>query len=179
MRFLPTTLKDAVLIEPERREDPRGWFARTFCEDEFAAHGLKTRFVQQNASANPKAGTLRGMHFQNAPHAEVKVVRCTRGALFDAIVDLRPDSPTRGQWEGFELTPENGRMLYVPEGFAHGYLTLADDTEAAYLVSYPYTPGAEGGLRYDDPAFGIEWPREVAVISDKDAAWPAFHQPAG
>lgn len=178
MRFLPTPLKDAVLIEPERREDPRGWFARTFCEEEFAAHGLVTRFVQQNASANPRSGTLRGMHFQHAPHAEVKVVRCTRGALFDAIIDLRPDSPTCGQWVGYELTPENGRMLYVPEGFAHGYLTLADDTEAGYLVSYPYTPGAEGGLRYNDPAFGIEWPGEIAVISDKDAAWPAFRQPA-
>lgn len=178
MRFLPTTLEDAVLIEPERREDPRGWFARTFCEAEFAAHGLATRFVQQNASQNPRAGTLRGMHFQNPPHAEVKVVRCTRGAIFDAIVDLRPHSPTRGRWEGFELTPGNGRMLYVPEGFAHGYLTLQDDSEVAYLVSHPYTPGAEGGLRHDDPAFAIAWPRPVAVISDKDAAWPAFREPA-
>lgn len=174
MRFTPTTLKDAVLIDLEKRDDARGWFARTFCEEEFAAQGLKTRFVQHNASANPRAGTLRGMHFQNPPHAEVKVVRCTRGALFDAIVDLRPDSPTYGKWEGFELTAANGRMLYVPEGFGHGYLTLADDTEASYLVSYPYTPGAEGGLRYDDPAFGIAWPREVAVISEKDAAWAPY-----
>lgn len=174
MRFTPTTLKDAVLIDLEKRDDARGWFARTFCEEEFAAQGLKTRFVQHNASQNPRAGTLRGMHFQNPPHAEVKVVRCTRGALFDAIVDLRPDSPTYGKWEGFELTAANGRMLYVPEGFGHGYLTLADDTEASYLVSYPYTPGAEGGLRYDDPAFGIAWPREVAVISEKDAAWAPY-----
>jgi dTDP-4-dehydrorhamnose 3,5-epimerase len=178
MLFQPTTLRDATLIEPERREDPRGWFARTFCEEEFARAGLATRFVQHNASANPRAGTLRGMHYQHAPHAEVKVVRCTRGALFDAIVDLRPDSPTCGRWEGFELTAENGRMLYVPEGFAHGYLTLADDTEASYLVSYPYTPGAEGGLRYDDPAFAIAWPVAVAVISDKDAAWPPYAPPA-
>ena len=174
MRFTPTTLADAVLVDLEKREDPRGWFARTFCEDEFAAAGLKTRFVQHNASQNPKAGTLRGMHFQNPPHAEVKVVRCTRGAIFDAIVDLRPDSATYGKWEGFELTAGNGRMLYVPEGFGHGYLTLADDSEVSYLVSYPYTPGAEGGLRYDDAAFGIAWPREVAVISEKDAAWPAY-----
>jgi dTDP-4-dehydrorhamnose 3,5-epimerase len=174
MRFTPTTLEDAVLIDLEKRADPRGWFARTFCEAEFAAAGLKTRFVQHNASQNPAAGTLRGMHFQNPPHAEVKVVRCTRGAIFDAIIDLRPDSPTYKRWEGFALTAENGRMLYVPEGFAHGYLTLADDSEVAYLVSYPYTPGAEGGLRYDDPAFAIAWPREAAVISDKDAAWPAF-----
>jgi dTDP-4-dehydrorhamnose 3,5-epimerase len=174
MRFTPTTLRDAVLIDLDKRADPRGWFARIFCEAEFAQAGLKTRFVQSNASANPKAGTLRGMHFQHAPHAEVKVVRCTRGAIFDAIIDLRPDSPTFRRWEGFELTADNGRMLYVPEGFAHGYLTLADESEVAYLVSYPYTPGAEGGLRYDDPAFGVAWPREVAVLSDKDAAWPAW-----
>jgi dTDP-4-dehydrorhamnose 3,5-epimerase len=174
MRFTPTTLRDAVLIDLDKRADPRGWFARTFCEAEFAAQGLATRFVQANASANPQAGTLRGMHFQHAPHAEVKVVRCTRGAVFDAIIDLRPDSASFGRWEGFELTAANGRMLYVPEGFAHGYLTLADDSEVAYLVSYPYTPGAEGGLRYDDPAFGVAWPRAVTVISDKDAAWPAY-----
>jgi dTDP-4-dehydrorhamnose 3,5-epimerase len=178
MLFHPTTLADATLIELEKRGDPRGWFARTFCEEEFAKAGLETRFVQHNASANPKAGTLRGMHYQNPPHAEVKVVRCTKGALFDAIVDLRPSSPTCGKWEGFELTAGNGRMLYVPEGFAHGYLTLADDTEASYLVSYPYTPGAEGGLRYDDAAFGIEWPREIALVSDKDAAWPPYAAPA-
>jgi dTDP-4-dehydrorhamnose 3,5-epimerase len=174
MRFTPTTLQDAVLIDLEKRADPRGWFARTFCEAEFAAAGLATRFVQANASANPQAGTLRGMHFQHAPHAEVKVVRCTRGAIFDAIIDLRPHSPTFRRWEGFELTAENGRMLYVPEGFAHGYLTLENDSEVGYLVSYPYTPGAEGGLRYDDPGFGVAWPSEVAVISDKDAAWPAW-----
>ena len=159
MRFTPITLKDAVLIDIEKRSDPRGWFARLFCEEEFAAAGLATRFVQANASANPRAGTLRGMHFQYSPHAEVKVVRCTRGAIFDAIIDLRPNSPTYRQWEGFELTVENGRMLYVPEGFAHGYQTLEDDSEVSYLVSYPYTPGAEGGLRYDDPAFAIAWPR--------------------
>jgi dTDP-4-dehydrorhamnose 3,5-epimerase len=174
MRFTPTSLRDAVLIDLEKRADPRGWFARTFCEAEFAAQGLATRFVQANASANPMAGTLRGMHFQHAPHAEVKVVRCTRGAIFDAIIDLRPGSPTFRRWEGFELTAENGRMLYVPEGFAHGYLTLEDASEVAYLVSHPYTPGAEGGLRYDDPAFGVAWPRAVAAISDKDAAWPAW-----
>jgi dTDP-4-dehydrorhamnose 3,5-epimerase len=174
MRFTPTTLKDAVLIDLDKREDPRGWFARIFCEEEFAAAGLETRFVQSNASANPKAGTLRGMHYQHAPHAEVKVIRCTRGAIWDAIIDLRPDSPTRGRWEGFELTVDNGRMLYVPEGFAHGFLSLEDASEVSYLVSYPYTPGAEGGLRYDDPAFGIAWPRPAAVISDKDAAWPPY-----
>ena len=178
MIFHETPIAGLVLVELEKRGDDRGWFARTFCEDEFAAAGLKTRFVQHNASANPKAGTLRGMHFQNAPHAEVKVVRCTRGALFDAIVDLRPESPTYGRWEGFELTAENGRMLYVPEGFAHGYLTLADDTEASYLVSYPYTPGAEGGLRYDDPAFGIDWPRAITVLSPKDAGWAPYAPPA-
>jgi dTDP-4-dehydrorhamnose 3,5-epimerase len=179
MRFSPTTLRDAVLIEPERRADARGWFARIFCEEEFAAQGLATRFPQQNASANPQAGTLRGMHFQNPPHAEVKLVRCTRGAIFDAIIDLRPDSATRGRWEGFELSAANGRMLYVPEGFAHGYQTLEDMSEVAYLVSHPYTPGAESGLRHDDPAFGIAWPRPVTMISDKDAGWPAYRPGGG
>ena len=178
MLFHPTTLADATLIEIEKREDPRGWFARTFCEEEFARAGLRSRFVQHNASANPKARTLRGMHYQHPPHAEVKVVRCTRGALLDVIVDIRPASPTYRKWEGFELSAANGRMLYVPEGFAHGYLTLEDDTEASYLVSYPYTPGAEGGLRYDDPAFGIVWPRDIALISDKDAGWPPYAAPA-
>lgn len=174
MKFTPTDLKDAVLIELDKRTDDRGWFARVFCEEEFAAAGLETRFVQANASANPRAGTLRGMHYQKAPHAEIKVIRCTRGAIHDVIIDLRTDSPTHGRWQGFELSAANGRMLYVPEGFAHGYMTLQDDTEAAYLVSQPYMPGAEDGLRHDDPAFGIRWPRAAAVVSQKDAGWPDY-----
>lgn len=172
MKFKETSLKDAVLIEPTRFGDARGYFARTFCAETFAREGLVSVYPQSNHSANAKAGTLRGLHFQRAPHAEVKLVRCVRGALYDVIVDLRPDSPTYRRWEGFELTEENGRILYVPEGFAHGLQTLVDDTHASYQVSHPYTPGAEGGVRFDDPAFAIRWPLPVSVISDKDAAWP-------
>lgn len=174
MRFHPTDLADAVLIEIEKRGDERGFFARTFCEEEFAQAGLVTRFVQANASASRKAGTLRGLHYQVAPHAETKVIRCTRGAIFDVIVDLRPDSPSYRRWQGFELTAAEGTMLYIPEGFAHGYQTLADDTEVAYQVSAPYAPGAEAGIRYDDPAFGITWPMPVTAISEKDVSWPDF-----
>ena len=172
MRFGPTRLRGAVLIELERRADDRGFFARTFCEAEFAAAGLETRFVQANASGNPRAGTLRGLHYQVPPYAEVKVVRCTRGAVFDVIVDLRPESPTYRQWQGLELTAAEGTMLYVPGGFAHGYQTLVDDTEVAYQVSQPYTPGAEAGIRYDDPALSIAWPLAVSAISGKDREWP-------
>jgi dTDP-4-dehydrorhamnose 3,5-epimerase len=174
MRFVSADLEGAFLIEPERRADDRGFFARTFCEAEFAAAGLVTRYVQANVSGNPRAGTLRGLHYQVAPHAEVKLVRCTRGAIFDVILDLRPRSPSYRRWQGFELTAEAGTLLYVPEGFAHGYQTLRDDTEVAYQVSRAYAPGAERGLRHDDPAFGIRWPLPVTAISEKDAAWPDF-----
>lgn len=174
MRFMATRLKDAVLIELDKRGDNRGFFARTFCEAEFAAAGLATRFLQANASGNPVAGTLRGMHYQLAPHAEVKVFRCPRGAIYDVIIDLRSDSPTYRQWQGFTLDAASGRMLYVPEGFAHGYQTLVDDTEVAYQVSHPYTPGAEQGIRHDDSAFKIVWPLPVSLISDKDASWASF-----
>lgn len=172
MKFSETSLKDAMLITLEKRGDERGFFARTFCAEEFRAAGLATEFVQANHSSNARKGTLRGMHFQKAPHREVKVVRCVKGAIHDVIIDLRQDSPTYGRWEGFDLTEENGHMLYVPEGFAHGFQTLVDDTHVAYQVSYPYTPGAEGGVRWDDPAFGIAWPLTPTVISPKDAAWP-------
>jgi len=172
MKFTPTRLAGAVLIELARHGDARGYFARTFCAETFAGEGLVGAFVQANHSANLAAGTLRGLHYQRAPHGEVKLVRCVEGALHDVIVDLRPESPSFRRWEGFELTAENGRMLYVPAGFAHGFLTLEDDTHAVYQVSHPYTPGAEGGLRWDDPAFAIAWARPVAVISEKDAAWP-------
>lgn len=172
MKFTKTSLADAVVIDLEKRGDARGFFARTFCAAEFGAAGLATEYVQANHSQNVAAGTLRGMHFQRAPHAEVKVVRCVKGAIHDVIVDLRPDSPTYRRWEGFDLDAEEGRMLYVPEGFAHGFQTLVDDSHVVYQVSHPYTPNAEGGVRWDDPAFGIAWPLPVSVISDKDAAWP-------
>jgi dTDP-4-dehydrorhamnose 3,5-epimerase len=174
MRFTPAPLDGAWIIDVERREDPRGWFARTFCRREFEAHGLEPVIAQANISWSARKGTLRGMHYQVPPAAETKLVRCTRGALWDVIVDLRPDSPTFLRHFGVELTAENGRQLYVPELFAHGFLTLADDTEVAYQVGEFYTPGAERGIRHDDPALGIEWPAPVAVISEKDAAWPAF-----
>lgn len=174
MRFTPTELKDAYVIDIEQRADERGFFARTWCQNEFAQHGLVATIAQANMSYNHKRGTLRGMHFQRAPHAEVKIIRCTRGAIYDVIIDLRPDSPTYKRWIGVELTARNYRMLYVPEGFGHGFQTLEDETEVAYNVSQFYTPGAEGGVRYNDPAFGIAWPLPVSVISEKDAAWPDF-----
>jgi dTDP-4-dehydrorhamnose 3,5-epimerase len=176
MIFTQTELENAFVIDLEQRGDERGFFARAWDENEFRDHGLNPRLVQCNVSFNHRAGTLRGMHFQHAPHAEAKLVRCTRGAIYDVIVDLRPDSATFKRWIGVELTEENRRMLYVPEGFAHGFQTLADGTETFYQVSEFYAPGAEGGVRYDDPAFGIEWPREVTVISPKDAAWDAFRE---
>jgi dTDP-4-dehydrorhamnose 3,5-epimerase len=172
MIFHETTLKDAWLIELQKRGDERGFFARTYCETEFAAHGLVTRYVQQNTSFSKDKGTLRGMHFQRADAAEAKLVRCLRGAIMDIIVDLRGSSPTYMKHEAFELTDENRHQLYVPPGFAHAFQTLTDDVEVSYLVSSPYTPSAEGGLRYDDPALGIDWPVPVSVISDKDRVWP-------
>jgi dTDP-4-dehydrorhamnose 3,5-epimerase len=174
MRFTPTRLSGAFILDPERREDARGHFARTFCRREFEAHGLKPDIAQANVAWNSRKGTLRGMHYQVAPAAETKLVRCTRGALWDVIVDLRPESPTFLEHVGVELSAENGRQLFVPELFAHGYITLADDTEAAYQVGEFYAPDAERGIRFDDPALGIVWPIPVTVISEKDAAWPAF-----
>jgi dTDP-4-dehydrorhamnose 3,5-epimerase len=174
MRFTPTRLKDAVLIDLEKREDSRGFFARVFCEAEFAAAGLTTRFVQGNCAGSKRAGTLRGLHYQVPPHAEAKLIRCTRGAIYDVLLDLRPDSPTYGRWQGFEIDAAAGRMVYVPEGFAHGYQTLIDDTEVFYLVSHPYTAGAESGVHHGDPEFGITWPLPVTEVSEKDRTWPLF-----
>jgi dTDP-4-dehydrorhamnose 3,5-epimerase len=174
MKFHPTPLLGAHIIELERRGDDRGFFARCFCEREFAEAGLETRFVQVNNSLSSKKGTLRGLHYQLAPAAEVKLVRCVRGALWDAIVDLRPDSATFGKWYGVELSAENRLMIYVPRGFAHAILTLDDDTEAFYLVSAFYAPELERGLRWNDPRFAIEWPAKPAEISPKDANWPDF-----
>ena len=177
MIFTELAVAGAYLIDLEPRSDDRGFFARAFCAHEFAEHGLKDTFVQANLSHNPHRGTLRGMHYQRAPHAEVKLVRCTRGALFDVVVDLRPDSPTYGRWAGAELSADNHRTLYVPEGCAHGFETLVDDTEAFYLVSAFYAPGAEGGMRWDDPQIAIDWPIAPPVlISPKDAEAPLFKE---
>lgn len=174
MLFTETKLKGSYVIEFEKREDHRGFFARAWCQKEFEGQHLATRFVQANLSYNKSAGTLRGMHYQASPHEEVKLVRCINGAIYDVIIDLRPSSPTCRQWVGVELSAQNYKMLYVPKGFAHGYLTLEDNVDVFYLVSEFYTPGSERGVRCDDPAFGITWPVQISVISDKDKAWPSF-----
>lgn len=174
MKFTPTKLESAFIIDLERREDSRGWFARTYCAREFEAHGLPTHMVQTNMSLTRKAGTLRGMHYQMAPDAEDKLVRCVQGRIWDAIVDIRPQSPTYCQWIGVELSEENGRMLLVPKGFAHGFVTLSDDAAVTYQVSAFYSPQSERGARWNDPAFGIEWPVDVLDLSDKDRNWPDF-----
>lgn len=176
MKFKQTSVAGAYLIGLEPRVDARGMFARAFCAQEFSAHGLEKNFVQANISTNKMAGTVRGMHFQREPHAEVKLVRCTKGSIYDVIVDMREGSATRWRWFGAELSEENGLMMYVPEGFAHGYQTLTDDAAAFYMVSAVYTPQSEGGLRFDDPKLSIEWPRAVAEVSDKDAAWPLLNR---
>ena len=175
MIFRETKLKGAFIIEPERLEDERGLFARTFCEEEFKAHGLNSRVVQCNISFNKKKGTLRGMHYQVAPHEEAKLVRCTRGAIYDVIVDLRPDSPTFKQWVAVELTADNHRMLYIPEGFAHGFQTLEDNTEVFYQMSELYHPESARGVRWDDPVFGIEWPKiHHRIVSEIDQRYADF-----
>jgi dTDP-4-dehydrorhamnose 3,5-epimerase len=174
MKFNETPLKDAFVIELEKRGDDRGFFARFFCEREYEQHGLNHQIVQINTSASKDRGTLRGMHYQLAPKAEDKIVRCIRGALLDVIVDLRPASPTFKQHFKQELSAENRTMLYVPKGFAHGFITLMEDTEALYLVTEFYSPERERGVRWNDPQFGIGWPMQPVVISDKDAKWPDF-----
>lgn len=174
MKFVKLPLAGAFAIDIEPIGDERGSFARTWCEREFAEHGLSTRFVQANVSSNRRAGTLRGMHWQREPHAEAKLIRVTAGAIWDVMVDIRPGSPTYLDYAGLRLDPESGRMAYIPEGFAHGFITLADGTEVAYQMSEFYAPGAAAGARWDDPAFGIEWPLEPAVIAAKDEAWPPF-----
>jgi dTDP-4-dehydrorhamnose 3,5-epimerase len=168
MIFTETKLAGAYLIDLERREDSRGFFARAFCQKEFEAHGLKPVIAQANLAFNTKMGTVRGMHFQYPPAAESKLVRCTRGAILDIIVDLRPESPTYLQHLAVELNEDNHRGLYVPERFGHGYQALRDATETSYQVGEFYTPGAEGGLLFNDPRLGLKWPLPVAVISEKD-----------
>lgn len=172
MIFTPTPLDGAVVIDLERLGDERGYFARTFCVREFEAEGLVTDFVQFSVSFNAEAGTVRGMHFQRPPAEETKLVRCTQGAIWDVIVDFRPDSPTYLKSFAVELSAENGRQLYVPRGFAHGFQTLTPDAVVAYMIDEFYTPGAGAGLRFDDPALGLSWPREITVMSEKDRDWP-------
>ncbi len=168
MRFIATKLEGAVIVEPERIEDERGFFARTFCRKEFEAHRLNPDIVQCSISFNRRRGTIRGMHYQAAPNQEAKLVRCTRGALYDVIIDLRPDSATFKRWLAAELSEENCRMLYIPEGFAHGFQTLRADTEVFYPTSEFYSPEYEQAVRWNDPAFAIDWPAEVSAISEKD-----------
>jgi dTDP-4-dehydrorhamnose 3,5-epimerase len=172
VRFERTAFAGLVAVHPERRADERGYFARTFCVEEFARESLKTGFPQMSLSFNAKAGTVRGMHYQRDPHAETKLVRCARGAILDVVVDLRPDEPTFRQWCGFELSAKNGIALYIPEGFAHGFQTLTDETEVAYAITPSFVPGAGVGLRWDDPAINVRWPQPISVISERDGAWP-------
>lgn len=177
MKFIPLKVEGAYLIEPEPRGDDRGWFARVFCAAEFEARGLESRWVQANQSLSRKVHTLRGLHYQKPPHAEVKLVRCLRGRLWDVVADLRPDSPSFGRWDAVELTPSVFQWVYVPKGCAHGFLTLEDNSEAFYLVSAAYAPEAEAGLRWDDPFLAIRWPAEPRVLSAKDQNWPRFQLP--
>jgi dTDP-4-dehydrorhamnose 3,5-epimerase len=175
--FVETRLTGSFIIEPERNEDQRGFFARTWCQREFMKHGLNPRLAQCSVSFNRKRGTLRGMHYQIAPHEEAKLVRCTRGAIYDVIIDLRPDSPTFTRWVAAELTAANYRMLYIPEGFAHGFQTLDDDSEVFYQMSEFYAPECARGVRWNDPAFGIQWPSDERTISLRDDTYPDFVKP--
>lgn len=175
MIFTETHLQDAYIIDLKKIEDDRGFFARAYCQKEFAEHGIELNWAQANLANSKERGTLRGLHFQKAPYAEAKLMRCIRGAIFDVIVDLRPDSSSYMQWLGVELTAENRRALFVPEGFAHGYLTLEDDSDTFYPTSQFYTPGAEAGVRWNDPAFGIAWPfTDDLIITEKDQSWPDY-----
>jgi len=176
MIFTETALKGAFLIEPERLHDDRGFFARTWCQKEFQAHGINTNVAQCNISYNKKKGTLRGMHYQSAPCEEARLVRCTAGAAYDVIIDLRPDSITFRNWVSAELTAENRKMLYIPEGFAHGFITLTDNTEFFYQMSEFYMPDYARGVRWDDPAFNIKWPIDVVMISERDRQYGSFIQ---
>jgi dTDP-4-dehydrorhamnose 3,5-epimerase len=177
LRFTELPVSGSFVIDMDMIHDHRGFFGRVWCERELLAHGLNAEIAQVNVGFSKTKGTLRGLHYQEAPHQEVKVVRCTQGRLYDLVLDLRPDSSTYKRWAGVELTAENRRMLYIPMGCAHGYLTLEDDTEMYYSTSAFYSAPASAGVRYDDPEFGIQWPEEVSVISDKDRAWPFLSGP--
>jgi len=176
MQFYPTILQGAWRIDLEPGCDNRGYFARTFCTKEFAAHGLETNYPQHSISYSARKGTLRGMHYQREPDSEVKVVRCIKGRIWDVIIDIRPESPTYCRWLKFELSSDRGDQLYIPAGFAHGFQTLCDDVVVNYLISVPYAPQSACGIRYDDGTFGINWPLPVTEISVKDAHWPEFRR---
>lgn len=174
MIFTETSIKDLWVIELDYRRDERGFFVRTYCSEEFAEHGLRTDWPQCNLTRTERVGSIRGMHWQAAPQAEIKLIRCTAGAIWDCIVDVRPDSPTYGRWEVFELSPECGRQLYVGEGLAHGFQVLKAGSEVYYHMSAPYAPDFSRGFRWDDPEVGIDWPMEPTVISERDRALPGF-----
>lgn len=179
MRFAATEIDGVLLVEAEPRSDERGSFARLQCPDEFAAAGRPFAPAQTSLSRNPTAGTLRGLHYQPSPHAESKLVRCVRGRIFDVAVDLRPDSPTHRRWVGMELSAENMRGLFIPEGVAHGFLTLEADSDVLYQIAPKYEPGHEAGVRWDDPAFGIAWPQAPALMSPRDATYPDYEHRGG
>jgi dTDP-4-dehydrorhamnose 3,5-epimerase len=169
MKFVKTNLKDAWLIQTDRRTDERGYFMRAWCQKEFRENGIGVTFVQANTAFSALQGTLRGFHYQVAPYEEAKLVRCTAGEIYDVIIDLRPDSPTYKKWQSFHLSDKNGTSVFIPEGFAHSYMTLRDNTEVYYMVSQYYAPEAERGVRWNDPSFKIDWPLDPPnVISDKD-----------
>lgn len=174
MKFTETKLKGAFIIEINKLEDDRGFFGRTWCKNEMKEHGLDTNICQTNISFNKVRGTLRGMHYQINPYQETKIIRCTRGAIFDVIIDLREDSPTFKQWFSIELTQDNYKMLYIPRNFAHGFITLHDNCEVAYLITQFYNPDAEAGIRWNDPMFNIKWPFEPSIISEKDKLHPYY-----
>ena len=176
MRFIETELSGAYIVELDLLEDERGIFARTFCRQEFDKRGLNSDYVQANISVNRQRGTLRGMHYQEAPKAEVKLVQCIKGSLYDVLVDLRPTSETYCRWVGLELGEGGGRLLYVPEGLAHGFQTLEDDTAVYYMMGEYYAPDYARGVRWNDPAFGIEWPIDDPILSEKDRSWPDYRR---
>ena len=174
MIFEPAEIDGAFVVAMEPLTDDRGWFARAWCENEFRLQGLDVRAVQTNVSFNHRRGTIRGLHWQVEPFGEAKLVRCTAGAIFDVIADVRPGSPTYGRWQGTHLAAGDRQLVYVPEGCAHGYQALADESEVSYNASHAYALGAERGIRWDDPAFGIAWPLTEAIVSEKDASWPDY-----
>lgn len=174
MHFAATELAGVWLVAPIPINDPRGFFARTFCIREYAGMGLETAFVQHSLSHNERRGTLRGLHFQHPPHAEAKVVSCVSGAIWDVVADLRPTSPSYGRWQAFDLTQDNHAQLYIPKGVAHGFQAMSDGAEVSYLISEFHAPEAAAGIRYDDPTLAIRWPLEPTAISDRDLGWPAF-----
>ena len=176
MIFEKTNFEGVHIVKLQVIADERGFFARSWCKNEFSEHGLDTNCLQMNISFNKCKGTLRGMHYQVEPYGEVKIVRCTRGAIYDVIIDLRKESKTYLMWMSVELNDENREMIYIPKGFAHGFLTLQDDTEVCYQMSENYSPNAARGIRFDDPDFKIQWPSEIKSISDKDSCWPDFRQ---